>query len=153
MEMMQEDDFYVPAHRAIFEAISEAFDFGYMEGTKSKNEKISTFYDPERAPQLEKVFELAAKQRALAKKHLNMPNRPQTVSWRLLLRHAEYCEHMAKLMIAKAKGQNYKACELWSEMKDSFGAYELEMEAYYDHGLAMRVGEHIIRRPQGIILD
>ena len=139
--------------KAILKAISDAFDFGYMEGVKSKNEKISTFYDPERVPQLEKIYELAARERTLAKKHLNMPKRPQTVSWRLLLRHAEYCEHMAGLMIAKAKGQNYKAVELFNRMTEEFGKYELEMETYYDHGLAMRVGEHIIRRPQGIILD
>ena len=137
----------------MLKAISDAFDFGYMEGTKSKDERISTFYDPERLPQLQKVQELAARERALAMKHLNMPNRPQTVSWRLLLRHAQYCEHLGKLMEAKALGHNYKAIEIWNNMKVECGAFEVEIERYYDHGLAMRVGEHIIRRPQGIILD
>ena len=133
--------------------ISEAFDFGYMEGTKTKDPRISNFYDPERVPQLEKIHELAARERALANKHLNMPRRPQTVSWRLLLRHAEYCDLMADLMIAKAKGHNYQAVELFHSMKYQLGKYELEIETYYDHGLAMRVCEHIIQRPQGIILD
>ena len=137
----------------LLKAISEAFDFAYMESTCSKNPRISDFYDPERLPRLQKVQELAARERALANKHLNMPNRPQTVSWRLLLRHARYCEYLGKLMEAKALGHNYKAVELFQEMADGFGAYELELERYYDHGLAMRVGEHIVRRPQGIILD
>ncbi len=137
----------------ILQAISDAFDFAYMEGTCSKNKNISDFYDPDRVPRLEKVFELAAREQALAKKHLNMPFRPQTVSWRLLLRHSQYCEYLAKILVAKAKGHNYKAQELFREMHEGFGIYELEMERYYDHGLASRVGEHIVRRPQGIILD
>ena len=138
---------------ALLQGISNAFDFAFMEGTCSKNPQLSDFYDPERVPQLEKVFELAARERSLAKKHLNMPTRPQTVSWRLLLRHAAYCEYVVKILIAKAKGHNYKAIELFNEMAENFGAYELEMETYYDHGLACRALQHIVRRPQGIILD
>ena len=124
-----------------------------MEGVCSKDKRISTYYDPDRVPQLEKIHELAAKERALVKKHLKMPNRPQTVSWRLLLRHAEYCDRMADIMIAKAKGQNYKAIELAKEYEHEFGKYELEIERYYDHCLACRVLEHITRRPQGVIID
>ena len=137
----------------LLKAISDAFDFAYMEGERSTNKNISDFYDPERVPQLEKLYELAARERAMANKHLNMPSRPQTVSWRLLLRHAEYCEHFAGILLAKAKGHNYKAVALAKEFFDSFGKYELEIERYYDHALACRVLEHITRRPQGIILD
>ena len=137
----------------LLKQISDAFDFAYMEGVCSKDKRISTYYDPDRVPQLEKIHELAAKERALVKKHLKMPNRPQTVSWRLLLRHAEYCDRMADIMIAKAKGQNYKAIELAKEYEHEFGKYELEIERYYDHCLACRVLEHITRRPQGVIID
>ncbi len=137
----------------LLKAISDTFDFAYMEGTCSKDKRISTYYDPERVPQLEKLFELAARERALAKKHLNMPTRPQTVSWRLLNRHAELVERFAEIMIAKAKGQNYKAIELAKQYEREFGRYELEIERYYDHCLCCRVLEHITRRPQGIIID
>lgn len=137
----------------LLKEISDTFDFGCMEGVKSKDKRISDFYDPERVPQLEKLYELAAQERAMANKHLNMPCRPQTVSWRLLLRHAEFCERFADIMIAKAKGQNYKAIELAKEYQREFGKYELEIERYYDHCLACRVLEHITRRPQGIIID
>ena len=137
----------------LLKEISEAFDFAYMEGERSKDKRISDFYDPDRIAQLEKVQELAARERALAKKHLNMPCRPQTVSWLLLLRHAEYCEYWGKILLAKAAGHNYKAVELAKEFFDGFGAHELEIERYYDHALACRSVEHIIRRPQGIILD
>ena len=82
-----------------------------------------------------------------------MPTRPQTVSWRLLLRHAEYCEQWSRILLAKALGQNFLAIELAKEFRSSFGRYELEIERYYDHGLACRVLEHINSNPQGIILE
>ena len=137
----------------LLQKISDTFDFAYMEGTKSKNKNISDYYDPERAAQLENIYELTAKERNLANQHLNMPYRPQTVSWRLLLRHAEYCDKLAQLMIEKAKGNNYKAVELARAFGNDFGRYELEIQRYYDHCLACRVLEHITRKPQGIILD
>ena len=133
--------------------ISEAFDYDYMEGERSENPAVSDFYAPGRVAQLEKLYELAALERNLATKNLVMEYRPQTVSWRLLLRHAEYVEKWAQLMIEKAKGNNYKAVELSKAFCDEFGKYELEMERYYDHSLACRVLEHITRKPQGIILD
>ena len=137
----------------LLQKISDTFDFGYMEGTKSKDPSISDYYDPERVPQLKKVFELAALERNLANKHLVMEYRPQTLSWRLLLRHAEYIEKWAELMIAKAEGQNYRALELAKAFCGDFGRYELELQRYYDHSLACRVTEHLTRKPQGIILD
>ena len=139
--------------KTILQQISNAFDFDYMEGTKSKNPDISDFYDPERAIQLASVEDLCAQLRILANKHLTMPTRPQTISWRLLLRHAEYCELWGKLLWNKAMGFNFKAQELAKEFCHEFGKYELEIERYYDHSLACRVLEHITRKPQGIILD
>ena len=138
---------------ALLQKISDAFDFAYMEGTQSKNPEISNYYDPDRVPQLKKIFELAAMERNLANKHLAMEYRPQTISWRLLLRHAEYIEKWAALMIAKAEGDNYKALELAQAFCGDFGRYETELQRYYDHSLSCRVTEHITRKPQGVILD
>ena len=137
----------------VLKAISDTFDFGYMEGTKSLDKRISDFYNPAHAAQLEKIQELAARERALAMKHLQMPNRPQTVSWRLLLLHADYCQHLGKIMECKAKGLNYKACELHKAMFEEIGKQEVAFERYYDQGLAYRAVEHLVRRPQGVILD
>ncbi len=138
---------------ALLKKISKTFDFAYMEGECSKNPAVSSFYAPERVPQLKTLFELAAMERSLANKHLVMEYRPQTVSWRLLLRHAEYVEKWAQIMIEKAEGNNFKAVELSTAFCADFGKYELEMERYYDHSLACRVLEHITRKPKGIILD
>jgi hypothetical protein len=82
-----------------------------------------------------------------------MPTRPQTVSWRLLIRHAEMVDRFADVLIAKATGKNYRAVELAKEYEREFGKYEWEIQRYYDHCLCCRVLEHITRRPQGIIID
>ena len=133
--------------------MSNAFDFGYMEGEKSKDRAISAYYDPDRVTKLMAIHDLSAQARKLAATHMNMPTRPQTVSWRLLLRHSEYCDLWAEILIAKARGHNFKAVELAKEFAQSFGKYEIEMERYYDHSLACRVTEHITSAPKGIILD
>jgi hypothetical protein len=137
----------------LLQKISDAFDFAYMEGTKSKDEQISAYYNPDHVPQLKKVYELAALERNMAQKHLSMEYRPQTISWRLLLRHAEYIEKWAAIMIAKAEGDNYKALAMAKDFCDDFGRHEPELQRYFDHSLACRVLEHITRKPQGIILD
>lgn len=139
---------------ALLEKISQAFDFHYMEGAMSVNPKISEYYNPDHAKSLQKVFELTAYERSLVSKHLNMPYRPQTISWRLLLRHAEYCELLAQMMIEKAQGNDFRAVELSEKFAEEMGKYELETERYYDHGLACRVTQHLTREPVGgFILD
>ena len=138
---------------SLLQKISDAFDFAYMEGECSADSAVSDFYDPERVPQLKKLFELAALEKNMVSKHLDMEYRPQTVSWRLLLRHAEYVEKWAQIMIEKAEGNNFVAVELATKFCADFGKYEIERERYYDHSLACRVLEHITRKPQGIILD
>ena len=115
----------------------------------SKND----FYGDCHTQRLLKLPEICQQERQLAKEHLNMPYRPQTVSWRLMLRHAEYCERFAQMMIEKAKGNNFHAIELANVFKKEFGKHEIEIERYYDHGLAGRVTEHLTRKPKGMILD
>ena len=133
--------------------MTDAFDFAYMEGTKSKNRAISLYYDPDRVPRLQAIAELCNEEKAAVAKHMNCPTRPQTVSWRLLGFHAEYCKLYAEILLAKAQGHNFLAKELATEFCDKMGAYEIQWERYYDHGLACRVLEHITRKPQKIIFD
>lgn len=137
----------------ILQKITDAFDFAYMEGDKSENEDISTYYAPGRVSQLESIYSLCNQEEALAKQHLNMPARPQTVSWRLLLRHAEYCRLVCNVVIPMAKGEHKEAALAREAFYGTFGKYELEIERYYDHGLACRVLQHITRKTKGIILD
>ncbi len=138
---------------AILQQVSRAFDFAYMEGVRSKNTDISLYYDPDRVSRLDAVHDMAAQLRSLAARHKNMPNRPQTVTWRMLQRYTEYLDRWAEVVKTKAMGHNFVAKELVAEFKAQFGKYELEMEPYYDHGLACRVLEHITSGFKGVILE
>ena len=138
---------------AILEKIGDAFDFKYMEGECSKDKTVSKYYDPERSERLSEISSLSKELKALAEAHLNMPYRPQTVSWRLLLRHAEYVELWREIMTEKALGNDVSAANLAVAFRDKFGKYELEMERYYDHGLASRVLEQVTNIPKEIVID
>ena len=133
--------------------MGNAFDFGYMEGEKSMDPKISPFYNPEQAKRLEVVKELADEERFLARKHLAMPTRPQTVSWRMLLAHADHCEELAKVVKLKAEGRNFEAFEQAKIFYHETGKKEIGLEPYYDHCLACRVVEQMVKKPQKIIID
>ena len=127
------------------EQVSDAFDHRYMCGEmgvdtndiKDQNSESNlSFYNPAHAADLREVKELAAQARELAGKHMAMPTRPQTVSWRLLLRHAEYCERLAEVMIEKCLGHNRYAQELLAAFYQDFGKYDFEIERYFDFGTA-----------------
>ena len=75
------------------------------------------------------------KGRALIKSHYNSPIRVQTVSARLLERHAEFCEGLAEVLIERARGNNRQAMEMFEELRKSFGRHEAEIERYFDHSL------------------
>ena len=130
------------------DSVMDAFDFGYLQGEKPAVGKpgsatlspanTTAYYNPEMAPKFAKVKEIAASGRLLAQNHLAMPTRPQTVSWRLLLRHTEYIEGIAAIMAEKCIGNDCLAAEMLDEFMVSFGRHEFEIERYYDHMLAIR---------------
>ncbi len=138
---------------SLLEKISDAFDFSYMEGECSKDKEISLYYDPNRTEKLAEIPKICKELRALAEEHLIMPTRPETISWRLLTYHSEYCELWCEILMKKAVGEDVEARNLAREFCDKFGVHEVEIERYYDHSLACRVLEHITKNARGIIID
>ena len=128
--------------------VSNAFDFSYMAGEKSADPEISSHYNPAMVPALSGIRELAAEGRSIALAHLSMPTRPQTVSMRLLLRHAEYIEGLAQFLLEKAQGNDYAAREKADAFIRKFGQYEFEIERYFDHGLGFQILHSIVARPK-----
>lgn len=124
--------------------ISTLFDYPFMEGMASVDPKKGRYYNPDMAEQLKKVAEVAETGRKLALSHFSLPVRVQTVSMRLLYRHAEYCEKFAGILIEKALGNQEKANALMLAFCDSFGLYEFELERYLDHFYAMFTVQSIL---------
>lgn len=120
---------------ALLEQMGALFDFAYMAGERSAEEARGRWYAPERAEQLKKAAALAGEECALAQQHSRMPMRVQTVSWRLLQRHAELCTLMAEVMTEKAMGHDERAAGMKEAMFEQFGRHEFEIERYFDQGL------------------
>ena len=137
---------------AYLQKVTDTFDFEYMSGKKFTDRKVGIHYNPEHAKQLLTIPQLAEEGKAIALAHLAMPTRPQTVSMRLLLRHAEYITGFALCMAEKAKGNQDKAFELFEEFRKSFGKYEFEIERYFDHGLAFTCNRLDIKRPAKVVV-
>lgn len=131
---------------SFLQTISDLFDFVYMQGKSPSDPAKGSFYKPEHVQELRQVKEVTAKERAFALEHFSMPTRPQTVSMRLLYRHAEFCERYADLMIQKALGNQEAARQHFETFSDEFGRYEWEMERYYDHFLAMQAIAHYLNK-------
>ena len=132
--------------------VSNILDFGYISGEKSADRSVSSHYDPARAPELASIKTLAEKGRAIAAAHRAMPTRPQTVSMRLLSRHADFIEGLAEFLEAAAIGNTAESLTILDAFRIRFGQYEVELERYFDHFIAFRAYKMLIDRPK-IILE
>ncbi len=121
------------------QGISDAFGEKYMHGEDSVDPTRGTHYNPARAQELMKVEELAAVARELAAKHREMPHRVQSLAYRILERHAEYCQKLAPVFIAKCQGFDKLAVEKMDEFIADFGRHDYELERWLDFGLTMRM--------------
>ena len=77
--------------------------------------------------------------------HLQMPTRPQTVSWKLLLRHTEYVEQLADILAEVCLGHKKYAMEMFQQFCKDFGKYDYEIERYLDMELALESIYYIVR--------
>ena len=78
------------------------------------------------------VKDIVAEGRKLIKDHYNSDKRLETVSVRLLEKHAEYCEGLAEVLIERAKGNLDRAMEMYDEFRVGFGKHEVEIQHYFD---------------------
>ncbi len=122
----------------VLSQLTEVFDFALLEGEASSDLKIGKYYNPELAKKLNGVNDAAARLEEIALAHLAMPTRPQTVSYRLLLRLSEYILGLAEVLKCLCNGDRDGAETKNKEFRRSFGRHEFEIERYFDHMLAFR---------------
>lgn len=121
--------------RIYLDRITDAFNYQYMAGEMSSAPEKSLYLNPGHVQSLQKVKRIATEMREIAQAHMLMPTRPQTVAWRILLRHTEFCEGIAEIMMEKCIGHNQEAHKLFEQFKIDFGKYDLELERYFDFSL------------------
>jgi len=118
------------------ENISDAFGNGYLCDHKRISSLYKAKFNPEREAEFKRVFSLTSKMREIAGSHIAMPNRPQTVSWRLLLRHTQWCDGIANVLILKCHGDTEGAINSWKQFLTEMGKHDFETERYFDFGIA-----------------
>ena len=124
--------------RTYLENITKAFDHAYMCGLKSSDEKKGNFYNPAHAEELAQVKELTAEMRAVIAEHKKLPTRPQSIAWRILLRHTEYCERLADVLAEKCQGHTKYALELYKKFREDFSKYDMELDPWLDFDCCMQ---------------
>ena len=99
------------------------------------NATLESIRNPYGMPALK---ELSAQMRAVIAEHKLLPTRPQSIAWRILLRHTEFCERLAEIMSEKCVGHTKYALELFDQFKCDFGKYDVEMERWLDYSLCFQ---------------
>ena len=117
---------------SFLEKLGKAIDFRYANGKLSIDEGKSKFYNPSLVPSFLSAYEILDDFEPFVKAHMNCPKRAQTVSYRLLNRHLEYCRKMIPILCKKAEGRGEEARDDFYRFLDDFGRYEQEMEVCYD---------------------
>lgn len=132
--------------KAYLEEVADVFDFPYLQGEKPASQPADkaafpyagAYHNPAMAEKFAALPEIANRGRLLAQSHTAMPTRPQTISWRLLLHHAEYIEGLGQALAQLCVGNDLAAGELFDAFVQRFGRHEFEIERYFDHMLAFR---------------
>ena len=137
--------------KTYLEKITEAFSHKYMAGELSADLSKGKLYDPDRLAPLSEVKQLTADMRAVIDDHMLMPTRPQTVAWRILLRHTEYCEGLAAVMMEKCQGHDELAQQMLDDFFKDFGRHDFELERYFDFGLCVNSISRLFKQSLNVI--
>ena len=138
--------------RNYLDKITEAFSHKYMCGELSADPEKGPFFNPDRVKPLSEVKGITDEMRKIAEQHMLMPTRPQTIAWRVILRHTEYCAGLAEVMIEKCQGRNIEALERLDQLKLDFGKYDFELERYFDFGMFTHSFTNVIKKLPNIEL-
>lgn len=101
----------------------------------NEEEKLSKLLNPDYTKKLLTVKSITSEGRKLIKEHYNSKIRVETVSVRLLEKHADFCEMISDALIERTLGNIEKALELFNKARIEFGKNEAYIETYFDHFL------------------
>ena len=122
---------------AYFQTIEDCIDVAFTEGEKSIDKQKGAYYCPSEAERILRAKDAAARAVELAQGAATATTRLQAVSKRLLWYHAEYVSGLVPFFAAKAVGDTEGARKACERFRLEFGKYEEQIEAHYDHFLAI----------------
>jgi len=122
---------------AYLKAMDEYLPQTYVEARHTLKVNHNKHYDPSMEEKLLAVEGITREFEEKFAAHRNMPCRVQTVSVRLLTRHMEFCRGLAAALALKCVGKDTEAKAAAIAFEQDFGKYEVAMERYYDHMIAV----------------
>lgn len=134
------------------EQITEAFNHKFVANEMCDDPTKGSMYCPGHVDSLKMVKGITEKMQEIVKEHAMMPTRVQSAAWRLLLRHTEYCQGLAEVLIEKALGNDARAAEMLEEFFKEFGKYDFELERWLDIGLCYNSLFRIVTKKAAIEL-
>ena len=120
--------------RDYLEKLESALPFDFFS-RDAASRRANGHFDPERAEIIDSIHGIINDARELIRAHYNSDIRMQTVSVRLLERHADFCDLIADWMAAKTRGHIALAEELYNKARIECGKFEAEWEYLFDHSL------------------
>ncbi len=120
---------------AIFEKIGKAMDYKYLACKRSADKKVGRSYNPAMAADLRRVPEIVEEAKEFLDAHKSMPMRAQTVAYKLLRYHMEYCTGLAECFTLKCLGAGPEAKRAFEAFLAEFGKHEAEIGTYFDQFL------------------
>ena len=122
---------------AFLEKIDQLLPHEYLEARHSIHRDKTKYYRPDLQEQFLSVEPLTREFEEKLAAYKNMPYRTQTVSVRMMLKYAQYCRGLANALAIKCTGKDAEAKEALAAFEQEFGRYEVELERYYDHTMAV----------------
>jgi hypothetical protein len=112
--------------------VGELVPFGYLYGNMTKNAQRGNYYNPDVAATAEKIPALVEEFSAFVEAHKICEKRAETVSYKLLRYYLKYLTGLSKVIVLKANGQHNDAKEAWREFAAECGAWEIDIERWFD---------------------
>ena len=118
----------------IFTEMSELLPADYVSSSSALI-RPNVYVSEEMAEKIPKITPLLEREKKFVEAHYNSDRRVRTLAVRLLEKHIEFVTLMSEVFLAKAKGENEKALELFAPARIKFGRHEPTISKYFSHAL------------------
>jgi hypothetical protein len=116
----------------IFDKINDVFPFDYVTSSSAKR-RPNGYVSAEMAEKISGIGKILDEEKKFVEEHYTGDRRVRTVAVRLLEKHIEFVSLMGGVFLAKAKGENELAKNLFNEARIAFGRHEPVIGKYFNH--------------------
>ena len=116
----------------IFVRTNEILPFDYVTSSSAKR-RPRGYISEEMAERIPNISAVIEDEKKFVEEHYNSERRVRTVAVRLLEKHIIFLDYMSRVFLAKAKGEDEKAQEIFEEARIKMGTYAPVISKYFNH--------------------